>query len=503
MIARIKRFHSQGLFESDLSKKNIGAQAVRGGVAVWGAEFLSFLLRIGSIAILARLLLPEDFGLLAMVTALTVFAERFKDFGLGDATVQAKDITRDQVSALFWINLGICLSIALFVGCMSTVIAWFYGDSRLTYITLVIGSTFVFSGIIIQHQALLRRNFQFRTLATIQISSITLSIIVAIIMAYMGFGYWALVGREFSRAAFVCIGTWISCPWVPNLPNRNVEVKQFVSFGKNITGFNLVHFFSRSVDKILIGKLYGPSMVGLYNNAHQFISLPISQIQFPVNTVALPALSALQTNPLGFRTYYQNMLRFVIFICMPVVVFLCIFADVLIPLLLGPKWIDAIPIFQVLTIGALIEPVIHTTGPAMVACGKSKEYFRLGLFNALSLVGCISFGSIWGTIGVAYGYSFGMYLACTICLAYGLKQTPVKIGPPLKQLILTLAISCSTGFCAVYIRYLLGWNIDMKSLLFILMGGGAFYFSIWVILPEGRKMLMEYYKYAKVFFKRA
>jgi len=349
---------------------------------------------------------------------------------------------------------------------------------------------------------LLRRQLQFHIIVSIHISSLVLSIVVSIVMAYFGFGYWALVAREFSRAIFMVIGTWVACPWVPDMPNRQVKIKHLIDFGRNVTGFNLVHFFSRSIDKILIGKFHGASWVGIYTNSHHLIAQPVSQVQFPVNTVALPVLSSIQGDPQQFRAYYENMIQFVLFVSMPVVVFLGIFADVIIHLLLGPQWLGAIPIFQILAVGAFIEPIVHTTGPPMIAIGKTKEYFKLGLINSISLIVFVVLGSFWGTPGVAWGYSAGMYCAFIACMVYGLRQSPVKITPVLLKIATTAFCTIITGLSVIYFRYLFGWNMNLIAFFAFLLSGTFLYFSLWSIMPGGRLLLRNYMTFSKSVFKR-
>jgi O-antigen/teichoic acid export membrane protein len=237
--------------------------------------------------------------------------------------------------------------------------------------------------------------------------------------------------------------------------------------------------------------------VGLYTNAYQLIALPISQIQYPVNTVALPALSALQTEPSEFRSYYEKMVHFLTFVCMPVVMFLILFADIIIDLLLGPQWEKAVPIFQIISISAFVEPVVHATGPAMVACGKTNEYFKLGIINALSLLICISLGSFWGAIGVAIGYTIAVYLAFIACLGYGLRQTPIEIFFILKKLAITFFCSILTLLIIICVRYFVGWNFVPYWLFLFVIGGASIYLLIWTLIPEGKQTLRGYLKYAK------
>ena len=488
------------IFSTNDLSKDLTSKAVRGGAVIMAAEICSSVLRIASIAVLARLLIPEDFGLIAMVTALTVFAERFKDVGLGDATVQARNINHEQASSLFWINFSICIGIALILACLSKAVAWFYKDPRLTAITIVIASTFLFSGLVIQHQALLRRRFCFGKLALIQVSSIFLSLFVAIILAYSGFGYWALVAREFSRAVFVVIGTWLTCPWIPGLPKRRTGIAPLLTFGKNVTGFNLAYFFSRSFDKILLGRLHGPYWVGLYTNAFQLISLPINQIKYPVNVVALPAFSALQSEPPAFCSYFQKTVHLLTFVCMPVVVFLAVFADVIIDLILGPQWAKAVPIFQILAVGAFIEPILHPVGPAMVALGRTGEYFRLGLLESVLLLVCFSFGSIWGVMGLVAGYTISVYFSLIARFVYGLKQTPIKIIPIVRTIATNGGITIIFALILIFARYLAGWDFLPQWLIAFIMGGASIYILIWIFIPGGKQMLCGYCSYAKNVF---
>lgn len=483
------------LFSNSELKAGLNRKALRGGAVVMGAEIVSSLLRIGSMIILARLLLPEDFGLLAMVTALTMFAERFMDMGLSDATVQSKEINHAQLSSLFWINLAICIGIALLLAFLSKSIAWFYNEPRLIVISLVIASTFLFNGLVIQHQAVLRRQLCFAKLSIIQLCSVSLSLLLAIILAYYGFGYWALVAREFSRAIFVVIGTWFACPWQPGRPRRGVSITHLLSFAKNVTGFNLVYFFSHSIDKILIGKLQGPYWVGLYTNAYQLMALPVNQIQYPVNMVALPALSALQAAPTEFRAYSEKMMHLLAFLTMPVVVFMALFGDIIVILLLGQKWINAVPIFRLLAIGLFVEPLMHAAGPALVAYGKTREYFRMGVINSLSLLCCLTIGSPWGAIGIAIGYSISIYLALVVCFFHVSVYTPVRIPLLLHKLAPNIYCSVLTVLFLLSIRHAVGWFFPIQWIALFAITGIVTYLGLWSVFPEGRRMLRDYWDY--------
>jgi PST family polysaccharide transporter len=155
-----------------------------------------------------------------MVTAVTSIAERFKDLGLSDATIQQKEITHEQVSTLFWVNAGVGVAMMLVVIGAAHPVSLFYSDARLVSIMSAIALSFPLSGLAVQHQALLRRQMKFAQLAGVQIGSSLLSLALAIIMALKGCGYWALVAREVTRSVFMATGSWFCMPWVPARPSR-------------------------------------------------------------------------------------------------------------------------------------------------------------------------------------------------------------------------------------------------------------------------------------------
>ena len=491
-------------FSTNALRQDLNRRSLRGGMAVTGAEILSSVIRIGATAALARLLVPGDFGLLSMVTAISVFAERFKDLGLSDATVQIESINHTQVTGLFWINVVVCTCIAVILASLSTTIAWFYRESRLVSVSLVISSTFIFSGLVIQHHALLRRQLRFGALAAIQLSSIALSQGLAIAVAYYGFGYWALVAREFSRSLFVVVGTWIICSWRPGRPQRKAGIATLMSFGRNVTAFNVVNFLSQSVDRILIGRLHGSEWLGLYDNAHKVLGMPVNQMRYPVNTVALPALSALQGQPDKFRAYYERASRLVTFAVTPVVVFTFIFSDLVVALLLGPQWSKSVPILRIIAVGALVEPFVQLVGPALVACGKTKEYFRLGLASSILLVVLVLVGgSLWGTMGVALAVATNTLFSIALAMVYGLRYLPVESKHLLPRQAFDLTISVLWGAMLAAARYALGWSIKASWILFYVIGGVLLYFALWRVVPGGRERLSAYRDYfARVFGKK-
>src|SRR6516165_4156895 len=202
-------------FEDHRESRDLGRLALRGGALSVAMQYGSGVLQLVAAVVLARLLSPEDFGLVAIVTVLTSFAPLLIDFGLGDATAQRSKITRSQVSSLFWLSSGIGLTITLVVAACSPLIAWIFREPRLQPIALCTSLTFVLWGVSNQHLALLRRTMQFGTVARIQMFGTLAGIAVAIVIAIRGYGYWALVLRPITTALCIALGAWLACRWKP------------------------------------------------------------------------------------------------------------------------------------------------------------------------------------------------------------------------------------------------------------------------------------------------
>jgi O-antigen/teichoic acid export membrane protein len=480
------------------SKAELDRKTIRSGGSVMAANIVSSIVRIGSTAILARLLLPQDFGLLSMVTAITVIAERFQDLGLSDATIQNKNINHTQISGLFWLNVGICCGIGALVAAFSKTIARFYGEPRLTGISLVIASTFALSGLVIQHQALLRRRLRLGTLAAIQLSSMIFSLLVAVVLAYYKLGYWALVGKELSRAVFVFVATWIVCPWRPGLPHRQSGLAPLLSFGWKVTGFNLAYFISRSIDRVFVGKFSGATSLGFYDNAFKLVSIPGSPVRDPVVAVALPVFSALQEKPNDFRAYYNRMSGLLTFCVPPLVLLFVLFADVIVELMLGPKWTGVVPIFRVLAVGAFSEPAAQLVGSVLMANGKPKEYLWLGIVGAvLFVVSVVVAGILWGAIGVAIGNSVASVISCVLFLFVGLRHTPIVVASLVPRLAVDYLCAIVWGSVICAVRYAFGWLIRPHWFFVFAILGAAAYVGLWLLIPGGRRRVLDYFEYAR------
>ena len=235
-------------------RNDLRTSSVRAAGFTWAAGAADFVLRIGSTAVLARLVLPEQFGLVMMVMAVTAIADQFRDLGLSTVTVQRKDISHQEVTNLFWINAIAGLLIALIVCAASPLISTYYKEPRLTLVTCVLAMNFVWGGLLVQHQALLARVLKLGHSTTVRVLASVISTVVAVLLAWKGFGYWALVWREVVRSVLLAAGTWVCFPWIPGLPCRQTNVRALLGFGVHLSAANILASISGGADRFLLGR---------------------------------------------------------------------------------------------------------------------------------------------------------------------------------------------------------------------------------------------------------
>jgi O-antigen/teichoic acid export membrane protein len=479
-------------FDTAHLKADLRQRSVRGGAVTIAAQASKFVFKIGSTTILARLLSPEDYGLIGMATVVIGLIDFFKDLGLSAATIQRAEINHKQVSTLFWINLGVSCLIALIVAALAPAIAMFYHEPRLSGITLALAVNFIFGGLTVQHQALLRRQMQFTSLAKIEIVSIFISVITAIILARYGFGYWALVFMQMAMVITNAIGVWIACSWRPGLPVRNANIGSMLAYGGNLTGFGVVNYFSRNLDNVLIGRYWGSQQLGLYAKAYQLLLLPIQQINNPINSVALPTLSSLQAEPEKYSRYYYKAILLITTLGMPIVAFMFADADKVILLMLGNQWLEATPLFRFLIPAAFIGTFNVAPGWVYQSLGRTDRQFRIGI--VISAIHAIIFliSVHWGAIGVAKAYGLSQPILMMIAIIYCYRGTPLRVTDFATVISRPAFASISAAAVLIGIDHFLPANLNLPVSLFIdWLLYGLLYLAIWIVTPGGKKTLLE------------
>jgi len=490
-------------FDTEHLKTGLRGRSVRGGVATMLGQGAHFIIHTASTIILARLLTPSDFGLIAMVTAVTGFASLFKDLGLSAATIQKAEITHEQISTLFWVNVAVSTLIALVTAALAPAIALFYAEPRLVLITLALSLVFLFGGLTVQHQALLQRQMRFTALAAIQVISILAGVIAAIAAAARGVGYWTLVIMQVVNAMFIFLGVWLICGWRPGLRVRGSGVLAMVKFGGHITGFDIVNYFARNLDNILLGRFWGASTLGLYSRAYNIMMLPINQIRVPLNNVAMSALSHLQNDPIRFKRYYIKLITLIAFIAMPLMVFLFVCGDQVIYLLLGSQWSGAIVIFKILCINAFIQPTMSTGGLVLISLGQSKRYLTVGIINSIIIVISFVFGLPWGATGIATAYTIATYVILVPTLWYSYRRSPIRTRDFFSAILRPVIASAMMGFGIFVFRLYLTGVSSFVSIGCSFIIGFLTYIAVLFFIPGGLSLLREFFSYRSFLFQKS
>lgn len=485
-------------FRTDHLKNDIKKRSVRGGAVTMATQASKFIIGMGSTAILARLLSPQDYGLYGMVTALIGLAGVFNDMGLSAATVQKPEINHKQVSTLFWINVGLGTSIMLVVAVLAPFVAWFYKEPRLTLITLAMSIAFLFSGLTVQHKALLERQMRFTSLATMEMTSMIVSILTGVVSAWLGSGYWALVHMQLAGVFTFMVGVWLACGWRPGLPAKQSGVRSMLKFGTNLTGFNILNYGSRNLDNILIGRVWGAGALGLYAKAYSLMMLPLQQINSPITSVAVPSLSRLSSEPEEFRNHYLKALSLITTLTMPVVLLLLILATEIIELVLGPQWREVAVIFQLLGLSAFVQPITNTSGWLYISRGRSDWMFKWGVFASSFLVLSFFVGLPYGARGVALSYSVAKLVQTWPCMYYATRNTLITMLDLVQAVKPSLLSSLIAGAVTVGVRFAIAPSLPtwMTAIISVLVMGVS-YLLIMVYLFKGKELIMSVLKQFK------
>lgn len=464
-------------------------KTVRGGAARVAALVGGTVVRVGSVMVLARLLEPADFGLIGMVTAFTGVLSLFRDFGLSAATVQHADVTHEETSTLFWINLLVgAVLMAVAQGC-APLVAGFYREPRLLWVTWAVAPAFLLNGAAVQHSALLQREMRFGALALIDIVSLAVGTVVAIGAAYAGYGYWALVAMAVCQPLFSGVGLWLAAGWIPGRPRAAARVRSMMRFGGTVTLNSLVIYVAFNLDRVLLGRFWGTEAIGLYGRANQLIRIPTDSLNSTIGEVAFSALSRIQNDPGRVKRYFLRGYSAVLALTVPITVACALYADDMIYVLLGPKWMAAAPIFRLLAPTILVFAIANPLGWLMNSLGLVARGLKIALFLAPIMIVSYIVGLPYGPHGVALAYSVAMTLWVFPVIAWAVHGTGISFWDILGVVSRPFASVIVAALCSIGLRSLYG---HLTSPLLRLVLEDAILFGVYagiLLFVAGQKAL--------------
>jgi len=432
--------HTDGLSTEHLSA-DLKGRSIRGGLLTLASQGTQFFASLAMTVVLAHMLTPVDFGLVAMVTAITGVGQAFADLGLSEATIQHPDITHDQVSALFWINSAIGLGLMLITAALAPILAWFYHDPRLIAITLVTSLVFLIGGLRVQPDALLKRQMRFKSAAIRDIVGCVLGVLASIGMALAGAGYWAIVAYPIVANLNCMVGSWLMVNWRPSLPSRDVEIRSLVTFGGGVAASYLIDSLKNNLSNVAIGWYWGAAPLGMFTRAYTLLMRPLNQLTGPAQGVVVPAFSRLHNDPDRFARYYLRTVSLIMWFAAPIFGFLFVAARPAIGLLLGHQWVGAVPVFEILAISAVPLLLVQSSYWVLVSRGESGRLLKLTLILFAVVIISLLVGLPFGINGVALCYSIALLVTLPWALKLTFRDTNLTLGRLAQTLLYPISVS--------------------------------------------------------------
>ena len=463
---KIPKFNSnrgEEYFRSDSFTSDLKNHAVKGVGLTLVSSFGTFFIQIPAVAILARLLEPNDFGLVAMVTAIYGFFQGLRYFGLLEATIQEKEINHEKISTLFWVNVAFSILITIIFMALGPLLSRFYGEPRITWIAIIISLDLFIGGLGTQHRALLARNFEFIENTGIEIASTIIAYGTAILLAWKGWGYWALVSRWVVYSMAQTAGVWIFCKWRPGLPAFGTGVMPMLKFGMNMLGNYSLSYVSKNIDRVLIGWRYGSLSLGYYDRAYYIYYLPVAKISFPIVNVANTTLSKLRDDLDKYKRYYLDGVSSISFVSFLISAIVVVMSKDLVLLFLGPQWGQSAKLLSVFGVVIGIQMVYGTNAWIHLSMGRSDRLFRWNILAATCIVTSITIGLRFGLLGVIIAYAATIHILVGPCLWYAGKNINLKLATIISVIWKNYLSAICSGLFLWYIFY----SFDFTNAIFI------------------------------------
>jgi len=458
--------------------EDLRGRTVRGGAIIFAVQLLQQVARFTLLAVLARLLSPHDYGLLGMVLAFTAFLYIFHDLGLSVATVQRASISHEQISTLFWVNVALGVGLSALLALASPLIARFYGEPELERVALWLSLGFTVSAAGIQSTALLTRRMQFGILGAGELLGLLVGGAIGIAMAWRDAGVYALVGQALAQAGVVALWSLVWARWLPGLPRRRAGVREMIRFGGYLTAFNVVNYAGYNLDKLLLGRFWGATTVGLYTRSFTLMRYPVVLASWPMSRVMMPALSKLQDQGERYAAGAIRGIRLLALVTFPVSIGLFVMAEEAVSVAYGDQWTQAIPIFRVLSLAAILRAIVDFSGTLFVARGKTREFFYVGLYSSLGLAVAV-LPCIWyGAVGAAIGFTVATYVIAPLLYTYMRGLLGLPLGPLVRSLGgPALAASCM-GLVVAALKYFVVPDWSLAARVSFLIAAGAAVFAV-------------------------
>jgi len=452
-------------------------------------QAIKFLCQFASVVVTSRLLPPTDFGIIAMAVPAYWFVTLFLDFGLGQATVQKPALTHEEANAFFWINTAAGFVLMLLLAALSPLAGWYFNEPRVVVLTAAMGPIILLSAIGSQPGSIMRRRMEFGWLALNDVIGTLSGLIAAVAIAVIYKSYWALYAGMAVSTVVSVAGIWLVSGWRPSYPRLVHGVKDLLTFGAAITLSNFMGYISGVADNLLIGRRWGDEGLGLYDRAYKLLLFPLQRVVGPIAGTMVPVLSRLTHEPDRYRSIFLRTLAQMALIAWPGILWALVMGDPLLPILLGPQWKEAIPIFRPLAVVSLLAVVGIPGGWILMTHRHTVKFTRWSIIGAITNVAAFVIGLPYGTMGVATAFAIAETLRTPFFWWDVTRDGPVRLKEVVNA-ILPQTIGCAAAYASLLAeRQVLGDNIGLIAMGF---GGGLAYVVtviVMLLFPGGRDTL--------------
>jgi O-antigen/teichoic acid export membrane protein len=424
---------------------DLGRQTARGAGVTLAGQGARILLQLVSVTVLARLLEPHDYGLVAVGLVMVGVGEVVRDLGLTTAAMRAPELTDSQRDGLFWLN---AVAGAFFAGiafCAAGPLAAAFSEPQLTPIARAMSLTFLLNGCAAQYRAGLNRQLRFGAVVGSDLLAQLCSIAAAITVAASGGGYWALVVQQLVQASVALVAVVAFARWLPGPPRRRSGLRPFLRFGSGITGVSVVYYLGNNVDSLSLGLFAGPAALGLYNRGFQLLMGPLNQLRSPATTVAVPVLARLQGDRPRTDEYLRRSQLALGFTLVPAMAVVAGAARPIVDLMLGSRWHAVAPVLALLAVAGSAQTLALVVNWVYLSRGLSGSLLRYTVVSVVLNVVCVGAGVRGGVVGVATGYTVAALLEWPLSLWWVSRVTAVAHRTLLRGAIRILTCGAFAG----------------------------------------------------------
>ena len=372
----------------------------------WAAvgQSARILSQLANIFILARILPPSDYGLMAMAGVATNLALLLRDMGTAAAVVQKDELDHHIINAVFWLNIAMGLTIAIILVATSPLIANVFKTPTLVGVLCSLAIAFPLSSSSAVHQALLERHSQFKRLALIDVTCAILAMAGAVAAAIYGLGVYSLVIQSILTAGLTTLFLWLNSTWRPSADVQLSRLKELFAFSSNMAGFQLVNYFFRNADSIVVGRLLGQSALGIYSIAYKIMLMPVQNITWVSSRAIFPVMSRQQNDIPAMAELYLKTVRTISFLAAPIMAGIFAARHDFVQLALGSQWSMVATLLGVMAPIGYLQSINASAGPVFMAQGKTSMMLKLGIYSAIVHIFAFIIGCKWGIQGVAWSY---------------------------------------------------------------------------------------------------